>query len=275
VQGRVAQLQLLLDGSEVVTLDSPPWVVPIDLGPKLAPHELVARALDEKGAELARARQWINMPRPPAEAKILLERDAKGRVRAASIAWQNLLGETPTSIAVSFDGRRIPIDALRRVVIPPYAEDVSHILTVELEFESGVSSRDDLAIGGGAGEEARSELTAVPLRVTARRKLEPKAFAGALRVRDRPLHVATVEEGGVSLWIVRDESALESFSRLPGAGRSVLGGIFAPASLPLKKGDEVEVSVHPMTGAIILGCASCKYSSGILTAARALRMVSK
>lgn len=178
------------------------------------------------------------MPRPPAEAKILLERDARGLVRAATIAWQNLMGEEPSKIAVSFDGRPVAMDVFRRVAIPSYAPEVSHILTVELEFESGMSSRDDLAIGGGAGEEARSELTAVPVRLTARRKLEPAAFEGVLRARDRPLRAVTVEEGGVSLWIVRDESALESFSRLRGGG-SPLGGIFAPSALPLKKGDEV------------------------------------
>jgi len=178
------------------------------------------------------------MPRPPAEAKILLERDASGRVKAATIAWQNLMGEQPTKITVSFDGKPVAVDAFRRVAIPSYAPEVSHILTVELEFESGMSSRDDLAIGGGAGEEAKSELTAVPVRRIARRKLEPKAFQGVLRVRDRPLQVASVEEGGASLWIVRDESALEAFSRLRGGG-APLGGMFAPSALPLKKGDEV------------------------------------
>jgi len=235
----VAEVEILLDGRSVATLDSPPWVAPLDLGPALAPHELVARALDEKGAELARARQWVNMPRPPAEAKILLERDASGRVRAASIAWQNLLGETPSAIAVSFDGRPIPVDALRRAVIPAYAPEVSHILTVELEFESGIRSRDDLAIGGAAGEEAKSELTAVPVRRPGTGRLEPRAFDGILRSGGKPLRVATVEEGSASLWIVRDESALETYRKLRAAGGDALGRLFAPAVLPLKKDDSV------------------------------------
>jgi len=240
VQGRIAQIELLLDGGAVATLDSPPWVAPIDLGPQLAPHELVARALDEKGAELARARQWINMPRPPAEAKILLERDASGRVKAATIAWQNLLGEEPSKITVSFDGRPVAIDAFRRVVLPPYAPEVSHILTVELEYESGMSSRDDLAIAGGAGEEAKSELTAVPVRrPPGKGKLEPSAFEGVLRSAGKPLRVATAEEGGAVLWIVRDESALETYRKLRGAGGDTFGRLFAPAALPLKKDDSV------------------------------------
>ncbi len=223
----------------MATLDSPPWVAPLDLGPALAPHELVARALDEKGGELASARQWINMPRPPAEAKILLERDGTGRVRAASIAWQNLLGETPSSIAVSFDGRPIPVDALRRAVIPTYAPEVSHILTVELEFASGMSSRDDLAIGGGAGDEAQSELTAVPVRRHGKGRLEPRAFDGMLRAGGKPLRVATVEEGSASLWIVRDESALEAYRKLRASGGDAFGRLFSPVALPLKKDDSV------------------------------------
>ena len=199
----------------------------------------MARALDEKGGELARARQWINMPRPPAEAKILLERDASGRVKAASIAWQNLLGEPPSSVAVSFDGRPIAVDALRRVVIPAYAPEVSHILTVELEFESGMSSRDDLAIGGAAGEEAKSELTAVPVRRPGKGRLEPRAFEGMLRSGGKPLRIATVEEGSATLWIVRDENALEAYRKLRASGGDAFGRLFSNAALPLKKEDSV------------------------------------
>ena len=179
------------------------------------------------------------MPRPPAEAEILLERDASGRVKAASIAWQNLLGEPPSSVAVSFDGRPIAVDALRRVVIPAYAPEVSHILTVELEFESGMSSRDDLAIGGAAGEEAKSELTAVPVRRPGKGRLEPRAFEGMLRSGGKPLRIATVEEGSATLWIVRDENALGAYRKLRASGGDAFGRLFSNAALPLKKEDSV------------------------------------
>ena len=218
-------------------LDSPPWIASIDLGPQLAPHELVARALDEAGGEVARVRQWINMPRPPAEAGILLERDAQGRAVAARIAWHNVMGEEPQHVSVSFDGRPVPIDALGRVRIPPHSAEVVHVVTVELDFESGLRSRDDVAFGGGAGGEAQSELTAVPIRMTKKRKLLPAAFQGVLRARGeaRPLRIVTVEEGSASLWIVRDESATETYGKLSGLGE----GPRAPAALPLGKSDEV------------------------------------
>ena len=74
------------------------------------------------------------------------------------------MGEEPERVAVSFDGRPLAIDALRRVRIPGHSPDVVHVLTVELDFESGLRSRDDVAFGGGAGDRAQSELTAVPIR---------------------------------------------------------------------------------------------------------------
>lgn len=197
----------------------------------------MARALDPAGVEVARARQWINMPRPPAEAGILLERDAQGRTVAARIAWQNVMGEEPERVAVSFDGRPVAMDALRRVKIPPHSAEVVHVVTVELDFESGLRSRDDVAFGGGAGDAAQSELTAVPIRMTKKRKLAPASFQGVLRVRgeDKPLRVVTAEEGPASLWIVRDESATETYGKLSGLGE----GPRAPAALPLEKADEV------------------------------------
>jgi len=199
------------------------------------PHELVARALDQSGGELARARQWINMPRPPAEAGILLERDAEGRAVAAGVTWQNVMGEEPQHVTVSFDGRPIPMDALRRVQIPPHSTELVHVVTVELDFPSGLRSRDDVAFGGAAGGEAQSELTAVPIRMTKKRKLNPEAFQGVLRAGEKPLRVATAEEGPASLWIVRDESATEAYGKLSGLG----AGPLAPAALPLEKADEV------------------------------------
>ena len=160
------------------------------------------------------------MPRPPAEAGILLERDAEGRAVAARITWQNVMGEEPESATVSFDGRPIPMDALRRVKIPPHSPDVVHVVTVELDFESGLRSRDDVAFGGGAGGEAQSELTAVPIRMTKKRKLDAGGVPrDVLRAGEEPLRVVTAEEGPASLWIVRDESATEAYGKLSGLRR--------------------------------------------------------
>jgi hypothetical protein len=232
-------VEVRLDGARVASLDSPPWAVSVDLGPGLFPHELVARALDERGAELARARQWINMPRAPAEAEILLERGADGRAQAARIAWQSVMGEEPARVAVSFDGRELQMDASRRVRLPGHSEDVAHVLTVELEFESGVHSRDDVAFGGAAGGEAQSELTAVPIRTRKKRsRVDPAALRGVLRDESGALRIAAADRGGASIWIVRDDNPGEAFSRLKDT--SVFGGGFSPSSLPLQKNDSLQ-----------------------------------
>ena len=61
VGDRAAEVEVLLDGQPVATLDGPPWRLQVDLGEALLPHELLAVARDESGAELARARRWINI----------------------------------------------------------------------------------------------------------------------------------------------------------------------------------------------------------------------
>ena len=79
------------------------------------------------------------MPRPPAEAGILLERDDKGRAVAAGVTWKNVMGEEPQQVTVSFDGRPIVMDALQRVRIPAHSAEVVHVVTVELDFAAASS----------------------------------------------------------------------------------------------------------------------------------------
>jgi len=179
------------------------------------------------------------MPRPPAESEILLERDRDGRARAARITWQTLMDEEPTKVSVSFDGRPLALDAARRVTIPPHAQDVSHVLTVELDFESGVHSRDDIAFGGAAGDQAQSELTAVPIRTKKKRsRVDPVTMRGLLQTDAGALRVAAAERGGASIWIVRDDNAGEALSSLK--DNSVFGGGFSPSALALQKNDAVQ-----------------------------------
>jgi hypothetical protein len=125
------------------------------------------------------------------------------------------------------------------VRLPGHSEDVAHVLTVELEFESGVHSRDDVAFGGAAGGEAQSELTAVPIRTHKKRsRVDPAALRGVLRDESGALRIAAADRGGASIWIVRDDNPGEAFSRLKDT--SVFGGGFSPSSLPLQKNDSLQ-----------------------------------
>lgn len=235
----MAAVAFELDGRPIGRVSQPPWTAEVDFGRDLVPHELAARAFDAEEREIARARQWLNLPRPPAEAKILLERDAGGRARGAHISWQSLTGEAPAKIEVSFDGRALPLRADRRVEIPVYAPETSHILTVELEFGNGMASRDDLAIGGGTGAEAQTELTGVPVRLANKATLPPiDVLEELFRGPSGPLRVAAAEEGGAHIWIVRDDNASETQSSLNGGRvpRRMRGLV---PDLLLEKGDAV------------------------------------
>src|SRR5436305_12734281 len=85
VSGPVAAVEFTLDGASVGRLEHPPWVQKIDLGPDILPHQLVARALDAEGKEIVGDIQSINLPRPPAVVRIVLESDGQSAPRPARL----------------------------------------------------------------------------------------------------------------------------------------------------------------------------------------------
>src|SRR6187549_2999046 len=90
VRGPATRVEIWLDATRVAELDHAPWQTSVALGTEIRPHRLEARALDAEGSVVARAMQVLNLPRPVAEAQILLERDATNHVIGARLAWQNL-----------------------------------------------------------------------------------------------------------------------------------------------------------------------------------------
>ncbi|MFQ5350333.1 MAG: hypothetical protein ACE5EG_07820, partial [Thermoanaerobaculia bacterium] len=83
-----ASVELRLDGSRAGLRRQAPWEFDIDLGIDPAPHALVGIAYDAAGRELARSRQWINVPRSSAETRIGLFGGAQGAPAYAAIAWE-------------------------------------------------------------------------------------------------------------------------------------------------------------------------------------------
>lgn len=221
VSGPVAAVELLLDGAPVARLDGPPWTRKIDFGDTLEPHELVARALDEKGSEIGLARQWLNLPRSPAEVDVLLESGPKGNPVAARLTWRSLTGESPTAIGVTFDGRPLVVGENGRVVFPSYDPAVSHVLTTEVRFPRGVTAREDAAFGGEWGSEISMELTAVPVRLRKGKRLPPpERLQGWFLAGGRPLPVAALEQGPAQLLVVTDLTAIPRLQKLESSGRS-------------------------------------------------------
>src|SRR5436853_6466472 len=93
VTGPVAAVELTVDDHASARLPGPPWKARIDFGRTLAPHRIVARALDAEGKELARAEEWANLPHPLSKVEILLESTKGEPPRAAKVVRANLHGE--------------------------------------------------------------------------------------------------------------------------------------------------------------------------------------
>lgn len=236
----VAVVAFELDGRPVGRLTGRPWSLDVDFGKEFEPHELVARAFDQKGEEIGLARQWINLPRPPAEVEIVPVRDGSGRAVAARLAWESILGARPLRVTVTFDGRALPL-AEKQVTLPNYDPEATHVLTAVLDFPNGVRSRSDVVLGGSSAGEAKSELTAVPVLVVVGKPPKPGALRGRFRRKDQPLSVAAVEHGTAEVVVVRDLASGEAQQALR-RGRAFGGAMpFFTDRFALGRGDVVRI----------------------------------
>lgn len=211
VQGPVAAVELMLDGAVAGRIEKPPWKGQIDFGSALVPHELVARALDAEGREMARTRQWVNLPRPAAEVEIVLE--GAGPPSRARLTWQSRTGEPPRSIQLTLDGRPLAVGTDGQAALPALDPESAHVLSAELRFPSSVVARRDVVFGGKYGSDVSTELTAVPVRVRRGMRKED-AFRGLLLAGGKPLTVAAVDEGPAAVFVVRDLGSDEGLKEL-------------------------------------------------------------
>jgi hypothetical protein len=249
VEGPVASVELLLDGAAAGRIAGPPWKGEVDFGSGLLPHELVARGLDESGQEVARTRQWVNLPRPAAEVGIVLEGPAS-KPSSVRVSWQSRTGEQPVAARATLDDQPLSLDEAGRAALPVYDPEAPHVLSAELTFPSSVIARRDAVFGGRYGSEVSTELTAVPVRLRRGKMPEPKVMRGWLTSGGQPLTVAAVDEGAGEVLIVRDlgAAATEALAKL-GDGRILRaqdgtpGLSYVPAylryDLALRKEDEV------------------------------------
>lgn len=243
VAGQPAAVEILLDGAVAQRLSRPPWEGKIEFGTDLAPHELVARALDADGREVARTRQWINLPRPPAEVEVALEGGRPGAPGRVRLTWERLTHDPPLSASLTLDGKPLELDGSGRAALPSYNPDTVHVLTAELRFPSNIMARKDLIFGGEEGE-TYTELTAVPVRLLGMRGLPDVAALQGWFVdgSGRPLKVAAVENGPGELYLVRVPSTDYIKSQI---------GLHPPGPMVLGKEDRIR-SVSPW-GRVYMG----------------------
>ena len=205
----VAAVELLLDGVAVGRLEGEPWTTSVDFGPVLAPHVLEAVALDAGGAELGRAGQRINLPRPPAEAEVVIERGAEGDPTVARLSWESLAGAEPRSVTAVFDGRPVEVADPHRIVLPPHDPERLHFLRVEIEFTDNVSTVVEATFGGLYQDRAETELTAIPVAPTGDDvSLSLDEIDGWFATVDgEPLRPVAVEEGPGEVVAILDGGA--------------------------------------------------------------------
>lgn len=202
----VDRVAVLLDGARVAEARAAPWMVAVNFGEELAPHELEAVAFDAAGREVGRARQRINRPRPPAEVSIAVE--TRGGSRVARLVWGSVTGEQPTLTSVTVDGKPIELGDSGEIALPPAKPGRFQLLHAELDFADGVTASADFVFVGGRADEAAVELTAVPVSLAPEVRL-PKAesLAGWFDLRGKPLRVVAVEDGPAEIVAVLETSA--------------------------------------------------------------------
>ncbi|MEE8522551.1 MAG: hypothetical protein V3T72_01365, partial [Thermoanaerobaculia bacterium] len=244
----VARVEFLLDGHSAGSVDRAPWFVNCDFGTELLPHELVAVAYDAEERQLKIVRQWVNLPRQRAEARLILDRGAAPAT--VRLIWTALDTLHPPAVLVTFDGERLEADDLEAIALPPHDPESLHFLRADLLFPGAERANAELVFGGADGEELWTELTAVPM-IAAKRPPKAERMGGWFHRRGRPLRAVAVESGPVNLVVVRERSSItrgglefnhqrylyeRSNSRLPPVEIRVLGN-----------GDRVRF-VFPTTG---------------------------
>lgn len=209
----VDRVELLLDGRPIAELREP-FSAQVDLGCEPAPHDLVAVARDAEGREVGRARQWINRPRGPAEASLVLDGGSGGRDRHASLVWNALADELPRTASATLDGVSIPLHDPSWIALPEFDPDAVHLLRADLDFGGGVAASAETVFGGSAKAEAATDLTAVLVELEKGGDLPGvDALAGWLEADGRLLEVAAVEAPGADVVFVAEGSVREELQR--------------------------------------------------------------
>ena len=224
-----------------------PWTTDCDLGDELAPHRLTAIARDAEGGELARAEQWLNLPRPRSEVTLLPEAAGGEAPRSVRVLWRSVDGARPDDVRITLDGRPVTGGDPHRIELPAYDPDRIHLLRAELRFGRSLAHAE-LVLGGEAGETIGSELTAFPVRLADDRKPPTAAqMAGWFHRAGRPLRVVAIDRGAGDLILVQDQSP-RLLGRLDRLRQEVLGGpgpalSAKPGPVGIRHGDRLRVIV--------------------------------
>lgn len=209
----VDHVEIRLDGELVATLDHAPWRTTYDFGPLIEPHELVAIAFDEDGNVVGQARQIVNLPRPEAEARIVLTSDEEGRAISLRVVTESTERLEPLNILTAFDGKVLEPEKRNRYLVPDHDPKLTHLISAEASYANGVVARADISYGGGYGQDVASTLTAIPV-VASGKPPTPPDLAHRLTIGGEELRVVAVERSGVRIYVVRDVASHATLERV-------------------------------------------------------------
>jgi hypothetical protein len=197
VGAEVRKVEILRDGKSVATVNGEPWNASVDFGAELEPHELTVVAYDAGGNVVARDTQNVNLPRPPAEAFIDL--DKSGERMRASVRWQHINDEKPMYLALRLDGKKISKgDAV--VTLPKLDMNAIHVLDAEIGFPADVVAKKELVFGGLYTDEEPTELTGIIARQTGEIAGDP---TNCFRIDGKPVDARGIEKGEALVLVVR------------------------------------------------------------------------
>jgi len=227
VDPTVRTIQLLLDGKKIDVLGAPPWRSVVDFGPTIQPHELVARALDEKGEEITRVSQFINLPRATAELDIVVDRDANGTPTRATLTGFHVSYASVRRATLKLDEKPLSLDRNYRASLPKLEMKRPHVLAAEMRFADGTVARRDVVFGGEFAETMPTQLT--PTVVTRTGGADVPLADDCFVSNGTPLRVSNVEKPGGTVIIVRDPDPAEVKAAL--LFTAVIGGNIDTAAM--------------------------------------------
>jgi len=209
----VDTVRLLLDGRPVAVLRQPPWRATIDFGTAIVPGELDAVGYDDHGNEVARATQFVNVPRPIAEFVITIQSDAAGAPATAQFKWEHLVGAKAVSTSLTLDGKSVPMDKSGATAhLPRLDMKHPHLIAGEMKFEDGFVTRREMVVGGELTDTAGAEMTPVGVRQSA--AIRDVSLADCFTNGSAAVRVGAVENTPALVIFVVDPNPKESLRAL-------------------------------------------------------------
>lgn len=244
VGSEVRSIRMLLDNRPVAVLQQPPWRATVDFGSSIVPAELVAIGYDATGAEVARAKQLVNVPRQVAEFVITLQNDSAGVPVAAQFKWEHLVAATPVAFSLTVEGKPVTLDKSATARLPPLDMKHPHVIAGEIKFDDGFVTRRELIVGGEAGDTADVEMTPVAVRQSG--TAPPANLSDCFTSGGSPVRVAAVEKLPALVIFVLDPDPKDPLRKLnPQGGQGLLQRMEVKHLFPLDAGTSMR-ALFPM-----------------------------